>query len=70
MVRYRQERKQVRMKRITHMDDGFCFVCCRPTEHVAEHDDLVLAGMVRYRNGSVVLTPEYDEDKARAIEMG
>lgn len=35
----------------------FCFVCGRPTDHRAEHDDLVEAGRARYdeHNGVVDL---------------
>lgn len=35
----------------------FCFVCSRPTDHRAEHDDLVEAGRARYdeHNGVVHL---------------
>lgn len=50
------------------MYDVFCFVCNRPTEHVAEHDALLEADMVRYEDGSVVLTEKYEEDVARALE--
>lgn len=35
-------------------NDPFCFVCGRCTDHFAEHDDLVEAGLARYE-GSTVL---------------
>jgi hypothetical protein len=44
-----------------------CFVCGRHTDHVGEHDDLMIAGMVTYSGGSVVLTDSYDEKAARLI---
>ena len=35
--------------------EPYCFVCRRCTDHFAEHDDLVEAGEVEYReDGSVV----------------
>lgn len=54
-----------------YMDDynPYCFVCSRATEHMAEHDDLVDAGMVEYDwdNGIVRKLAAYDENKARAM---
>ncbi len=35
-------------------DEPFCFVCSRPTDHVAEHDDLVEKGKAMYRRGDVL----------------
>lgn len=35
-------------------DTPMCLVCGRVTDHVAEHDDLVAAGVVEYRDGGIV----------------
>lgn len=34
-------------------DVAFCFVCSRATDHFAEHDDLVEAGLAFYEGGNV-----------------
>lgn len=38
--------------------DPYCYVCSRCTDHVAEHDDLLEAGLVDYRGSVVVWTEE------------
>lgn len=45
----------------------FCFVCSRPTDHIAEHDELLEVGMVEYddETGHVLTTKKYTEDGAR-----
>lgn len=35
--------------------EPYCFVCSRPTDHVAEHDDLVAAGQAEYQDDGTVL---------------
>jgi hypothetical protein len=48
--------------------DPHCFVCHRHTDHFAEHDELVDAGLAAYgSDGSVYRTDAYDEDLARAV---
>lgn len=49
-------------------DQPFCFICSRSTEHVGDHDDLLEAGLVKYRdNGSVVATPAWDGEEAERV---
>lgn len=47
--------------------EAHCFVCNRHTDHFAEHDGLVEAGLAEYRNGSVYRTAEWDDGKAKAV---
>ena len=55
----------------THDDipQPFCFVCSRCTDHYAEHDALVAAGLATYghRNGSVYRTELWDDTVAAAV---
>lgn len=55
----------------THREDlygPFCFVCGRPTDHVAEHPGLVEAGLAAYEaDGSVVKTAAWNDDEAARI---
>lgn len=37
--------------------DPFCFVCGRCTDHVGEHEELVLVGLAEYRDGGIVEVP-------------
>lgn len=57
---------QVRMMRpmntfndCSDLDDPWCYVCNRPTDHRAEHDDLVEQGKARYDDdfGNVYYNP-------------
>ena len=51
------------------MDDAYCFVCGRVTDHFGEHEALVEAGLAVYRdNGSVVRTDTWDDELARQIQ--
>lgn len=46
----------------------FCFICNRATEHVAEHDDLVDAGLAVYtQDGCVHPTERYTEEAAQMV---
>lgn len=48
---------------------AYCFVCGRCTDHFAEHDDLVAAGLVSYdtTTGNVLRTERWDRDLADII---
>lgn len=49
-------------------DDPHCFVCHRHTDHFAEHDGLVEAGLATYaEDGSVHRTEKWDDDLATQI---
>jgi len=41
--------------------EPYCFVCNRSTDHFAEHDDLVEAGLAEYVNGDVRRTDKWDD---------
>lgn len=51
----------------------FCFVCNRATDHFAEHDALVHAGLATYRDhdgnvdGTVRRTAAWDDETARKV---
>lgn len=48
--------------------DPHCFVCGRNTDHFAEHDDLVDAGLARYTgDGSVHRTDAWTDDTTAAV---
>ncbi|GAB2734568.1 hypothetical protein GCM10027273_11830 [Nocardioides pakistanensis] len=48
--------------------DPHCFVCRRHTDHFAEHDALVEAGLAQYTSdGSVHRTEKWDDDLARQV---
>lgn len=49
--------------------DPHCFVCGRHTDHFAEHDDLVEAGLASYdlADGTVHRTEAWDDGHAAAI---
>lgn len=47
--------------------EPFCFVCNRNTDHFAEHDAIVMAGLAEYRGLTVVRTDLWDDDEAAAI---
>lgn len=50
--------------------DSHCFVCNRTTDHFAEHDALVDAGLALYGdNGSVYRTDAWDPAKAAEISQ-
>lgn len=54
----------------THDDipQAFCFVCSRVTDHFAEHDALVAAGLATYgEHGSVYRTELWDATVAAAV---
>lgn len=50
-------------------NDPYCFICSRCTDHVAEHDALVDAGLAEYNyyDGSVFKTDLWDAALAREI---
>lgn len=48
-------------------EQDWCGVCGRPTDHFAEHDGLVEAGLAEYRNGSVQRTDKWDDALAREV---
>jgi hypothetical protein len=45
----------------------YCFVCNRPTDHFAEHDALVMAGLATYDEFTVRRTALWDDELASAI---
>src|SRR4051794_24723547 len=48
--------------------DPYCFVCSRCTDHFAEHDGLVEAGLAEYSaDGSVRKTAQWDDAQAKVI---
>lgn len=48
-------------------EEAHCFVCGRHTDHVAEHDGLVEAGLAAYEGSAVVRTTLWDDAKAARI---
>jgi hypothetical protein len=49
------------------VDVEYCFVCLRCTDHFAEHDDLVAAGLATYDGSVVRRTEKWDDARAREI---
>lgn len=47
--------------------DAFCYVCYRNTNHIAEHDGLVAAGLAEYGTDDVLRTPAWDDALAREV---
>lgn len=47
----------------------YCFVCSRATDHFAEHEGLVAAGLAEYNTdtGSVYKTDAWDDAMAAAV---
>lgn len=48
-------------------EEAHCFVCSRHTDHFAEHDGLVEAGLAAYEGSAVVRTALWDDAEAARI---
>lgn len=50
----REDERQAALADLREAEEIYCFVCSRLTDHFAEHDDLVEAGLAKYgEDGSV-----------------
>jgi hypothetical protein len=48
--------------------EDHCFVCNRHTDHFAEHDALVEAGLAVYGEHGVYRTSSWDDERAESIQ--